>query len=31
MWMGYKMYEPIPSSEVALRFMQYSKEAREAE
>lgn len=27
--MGYKMYEPIPSSEVALRFMQYSKDAQE--
>lgn len=31
MWKGYKMYEPIPCSEVALRFMQYSKEARETE
>lgn len=25
MWMGYKMYEPIASSEVALRFAQETK------
>ena len=28
MWMGYKMYEPIPSSEVALRFVQSSMDER---
>ena len=31
MWMGYKMYEPIPSLQVALRFVQYSKDVRETE